>query len=421
MLNKITEMLGTTNTMTTAVTLAAGGYILNLLKAIPLSILRMIIKKVTKSVYVTSDNYEVFVMMENQIYKDYEDLFKNHISGDLNQIYGLDLKSFSIAPGIYTKIDWKNLSVINVTKFELNINNFGYNGTGKGPGPKAQLFKLGISAYGLHADNILDKYKALIKRANDGLVFDNDKFIKILEYSNPYEPNPIKYVGKKKRENIFDERTLDVVDRHLDKFINNEELYNKIGDIYKTGILLHGKPGTGKSCIAKYIAGKLDAMVYVWTNERMELSQLPNLRAMCKSKYIVVLMEEIDKMIKERGVTYYNIPGEVPKRGESPISEESLSMLLQTMDGIKSMDGIIFIATTNHIEHLPDSLIRKGRFDLVLEMNGIGKEDAVNMCNSFNISPDIALPEPDSNGLYNPAELRNNLLIESYNPGRSLK
>lgn len=419
MLNKINELLGTNSTMTTAVTLAAGGYLLNLLKTIPLNIIRMIIKKVTKSVYVTSDNYEVYVMLENKIYENYEDLFKNHISGDINQVYGLDLKSFSIAPGLYTKIDWKNLSVLNIYKFELNVNNYSFNGNTKAGGPKAQLFKLGISSWGLRSTQILNEYKTIIKRAADGLTFDNDKFIKVLEYSNPYEPNPIKYVVKKKRRNIFDERTLNIIDKHLESFIGNEKLYADIGDVYKTGILLYGKPGTGKSSIAKYIAGKLDAMVYTWTKERMDLAQLPNLKACCKSKYIVVLMEEIDKMVKSSESSYFINPGTGGTELMGPrIDQSSVSTLLQTMDGIKSMDGIIFVATTNHIEDLPDSLIRKGRFDLKLEMNGISEADAINMCKSFNIDPKEVLTDPDENGLYNPSELRNDLLLKSYNPSK---
>ena len=410
MLN-LEELINNNQAMTTAVTLAAGGYLLNLVKGIPIKLISMGINKVTKSVYATSDSFETFIMLENQIYKDYESLFKNHVSASINQIYGSNIKSFSIAPGLYTKIDWENGCVVTIHKSELNTPNFAYGGSASSANnSKAQLFRLQISVYGLNAKRVLDRYKDVIERSTNGLAYDTNRFIKVLEYTNLFETNPIRYVPKKDRSSIFDNRVLNLVDSHLDKFISNEELYHKIGDVFKTGILLYGKPGTGKSCMAKYIAGRMNAAVYIWKSDRGPggATPLPNLSRCVSNEFIVVLMEEIDKFISG---DMWDTQTNSRKFG---VDDSCISVLLQSMDGITSSDNVIFVATTNHIDRLPPALLRKGRFDLTIQMDGIEKDDAERMCRSFNADPNEILLEPDENGLYNPSELRNTLLLNSY-------
>lgn len=412
MFNNITELLGTNTAMVTAVTLAAATYLLNMVKKVPLSLLNMIIVKLTKSVYITSDNFLIYTMVEDAIYREYEDIFKNHISGVKNRVRGMDRSIYSIAPGVYTKIDWKTLSIINISKVELNTTNYAAGMNGQAG---AQLFKLGLSTYGFGSSTVLDKFRDMIERCNKGLVYDTNKYIRVLEFGNDFDSTPVKFAVKKDRNNIYDEGVLNKIDKHIDKFLSNEKLYNKIGDTYKTGIILHGKPGTGKSCIAKYIAGKVNGTVINVGGSygRKIIPTYDNF--VPNNEMIVVLIEEIDKLItRNRSYDEGYVTYGAEDKKEDDINEYVVSSLLQSMDGITTPNRCIFVATTNHIEKLPEALIRKGRFDLKVEMNGITKQDAINMCNAFGANPDEILGEPDENGLYNPSELRNDLLLHSY-------
>lgn len=163
---------------------------------------------------------------------------------------------------------------------------------------------------------------------------------------------------------------------HINNFIDNKSIYENRGIIYKTGILLYGEPGTGKTSLIKALANKYGYNLIIMDMTTFDDISLDTFCASISSddkKYIIAL-EDIDCIIANRD-----------NKDIDKDDKKVVNKLLQFLDSNSSPDDVIFIATTNHIELLDPALLREGRFDIRVHIGGIKEPLARKMCKSFDL------------------------------------
>ncbi len=222
-----------------------------------------------------------------------------------------------------------------------------------------------------------DKLRKLLAEAEAVYTKNAHKELFYIDQNGTWNKSGTEY-EERSLDSIFMESSVkDSIVGHVDWFLKNQDFYKKNGIPYKTGILLHGIPGSGKTSLAKALGNHFNKKVYY-----MNLGSLSDdyylIQALSDvSDNSIVLLEDIDCVKKINTESR-----EIKKEGESN-EGISLSGLLNGIDGIFSGSGKIFIMTTNHIEKLDTALIRPGRIDKRVEIGAMQPEQVVKMANAF--------------------------------------
>ena len=148
----------------------------------------------------------------------------------------------------------------------------------------------------------------------------------------------------------------------LIEFLKNPKKFTKMGARIPKGVLLVGQPGTGKTLLAKAVAGEANAPFYfISGSDFVELyvgvgaSRVRDMFRQAKQTApCLIFIDEIDAVGRQRGT---GLGGGHDER------EQTLNQLLTEMDGFGRNEGIIIIAATNRPDVLDPALLRPGRFD----------------------------------------------------------
>lgn len=240
-----------------------------------------------------------------------------------------------------------------------------------------KMFEYGIDFNIYNSHNFLDDIPIQIKFISVYLLlsfiynfFRNPEMNNLLSNNNlPNGLNSFKsspFVLSKDNQILFDdvagneEAKLELVE--VVDFLKNPTKFTEAGALIPKGIMLEGEPGTGKTLLAKAVAGEANvSFISVSGSEFVEMfvglgaKRVRELFIYAKKNSpCVIFIDEIDAIGKQRGISVM---------GGNDEREQTLNQILTSMDGFEKNEGIIVLAATNRVDILDKALIRSGRFD----------------------------------------------------------
>ena len=289
------------------------------------------------------------------------------------------------------------------------------------------IYALEISSYTSDINTInkfiyhcVEKYKKQIQ--SESLVSSGLKYYKYLGMNNSNHQcmfDEFNFTQTKTFSNIFFKQKDELVHK-IKYFTTNEKIYKLLGRPYSIGIMLHGKPGTGKtSCIKAMAALTQRNIVDISLKKIKTQKELSEIfyggkingvdMNMCKKLFVLEEFDCVIEKLKDRRFNFNdnktNLIDNNDKNLENLSGHEkntigfnnqklknddaegiTLDNLLELLDGVLELNSSMFVATTNYIDMIDRALIRPGRFDCSIEFDNADPDIIIQMINHFSVS-----------------------------------
>jgi cell division protease FtsH len=205
------------------------------------------------------------------------------------------------------------------------------------------------------------------------------------------------YAEKEKKITFVDVAGIDEAKEELKEvveFLKTPAKFQRLGGKIPKGVLLVGMPGTGKTLLARAVAGEANVPFFsISGSDFVEMfvgvgaARVRDLFAQAQNHApCIIFIDELDALGKARGVN---------PMGRHDEQEQTLNQLLAEMDGFDPNTGVIIMAATNRPEILDPALLRPGRFDrhvVVDRPDIIGREEILKIhARNIKLSPDVDL------------------------------
>jgi cell division protease FtsH len=205
------------------------------------------------------------------------------------------------------------------------------------------------------------------------------------------------YAEKEKKITFADVAGIDEAKEELEEvveFLKTPGKFQRLGGRIPKGVLLVGMPGTGKTLLARAVAGEANVPFFsISGSDFVEMfvgvgaARVRDLFAQAQNHApCIIFIDELDALGKARGVN---------PMGRHDEQEQTLNQLLAEMDGFDPNTGVIIMAATNRPEILDPALLRPGRFDrhvVVDRPDLVGREEILKLhARNVKLSPDVDL------------------------------
>ena len=286
----------------------------------------------------------------------------------------------------------------NGTNYMLKINKFNYIKVETYESKNPSRFHLKLTFIGKNKFKNRDKlFNESIRRTDK-----NHVHVEYLIYDSfSYDIIPHKF------ENIIIHQDIkDRIVKGLNNYKRSESWYKEHEMIYKMGILLYGKPGTGKSTIVKAISMMFDNAPILIINPSDVMVSIRRISDTRRSYNgtIIVLIEDFDMFFKKREEA--DTTNKTDKKSTEMYNQ---NIMFQMLDGVYSTDNTIYIATTNYKDRIDPALIRHGRFDIQEELDYFDYDSALKCVKLFGYDEKV-LNEINSEYPVQPALLQSKIM-----------